>query len=73
LTCSHCDRNPDAGASPSKKKRSRVEVEFDTSARQNFKSTLNRGRSMLLRYFGNIVFKDLVCKVGSPPENGRML
>jgi hypothetical protein len=50
-----------------------VEAEFDTLARQNFKSALNRDRSVLLRYFGNIVFKDLVCEVGSLPENGIML
>jgi hypothetical protein len=62
----------DAVASPSKKKRPRVEEEFDTSAYQNFKWALNKGRSVL-RYFGNIVFKDLVCKVGSPPDNDRML
>jgi hypothetical protein len=48
-----------------------VEAEFDTSAYQNFKSTLNRRQSELLRYFGNIIFKYFVCKVGSPPENGE--
>jgi hypothetical protein len=35
----------DVGTSPSKPKRSNVEAEFDTSACQNFKSALNRGRS----------------------------
>jgi len=65
--------NYDVGALPSKKKRSRVEAKFNTSACQNFKLALNKGRSVLLRYFENIVFKDLVCKVRSPLENGRML
>jgi hypothetical protein len=38
---------PDAGASPSKPKRPRVEAEFDTSACQNFKSALNRSRAVV--------------------------